>query len=98
MKVLKPKYIILDELDSGLDIDSLRIVCENINDYMKKNKKASLLIITHYPRILEYLKPDYVHILKDGSIQKSGDMSLALEVEKDGYTGINIVSGDEDNE
>ena len=98
MKVLKPKYIILDELDSGLDVDSLRIVCENINDYMKDNKEASLLIITHYPRILEYLKPDYVHILKDGKIQKSGDMSLALEVEKDGYAGINVVSGDEDNE
>ena len=66
MKFLKPKYIILDELDSGLDVDSLRIVCENIKDYMKENKEASLLIITHYPRILEYLKPDYVHILKDG--------------------------------
>ena len=88
LKVLKPKYIILDEIDSGLDVDSLRIVCENINDYMKENKEASLLIITHYPRILEYLKPDYVHILKDGKIQKSGDISLALEVEKEGYTNI----------
>lgn len=88
LKVLKPKYIILDEIDSGLDVDSLRIVCENINDYMKNNKEASLLIITHYPRILEYLKPDYVHILKDGKIRKSGDISLALEIEKEGYTSI----------
>ncbi len=92
LKVLKPKYIILDEIDSGLDVDSLRIVCKNIKQYMKENKDASLLIITHYPRILEYLKPDYVHILKDGKIRKSGDISLALEVEKEGYTGINVMS------
>lgn len=98
LKILKPKYIILDEIDSGLDVDSLRIVCENINQYMKENKNASLLIITHYPRILEYLKPDYVHILKDGKIRKSGDISLALEVEKEGYTGINVISEDKDNE
>ena len=94
MKFLKPKYIILDELDSGLDVDSLRIVCENINQYMKENKEASLLIITHYPRILEYLKPDYVHILKDGTIQKSGGMELALEIEKEGYSNV----GDEKHE
>ena len=92
LEVLKPKYIILDEIDSGLDVDSLRIVCKNIKQYMKENKDASLLIITHYPRILEYLKPDYVHILKDGKIRKSGDISLALEVEKEGYTGINVMS------
>jgi Fe-S cluster assembly ATP-binding protein len=94
MKFLKPKMIILDELDSGLDVDSLRVVCENINDYMKENKKTSLLIITHYPRILEYLKPNYVHILKDGSIQKSGGMELALEIEKNGYSNL----GDESHE
>ena len=88
MKFLKPKIIILDELDSGLDVDSLRIVCDNINQYMKDNKKTSLLIITHYPRILEYLKPDYVHILKDGMIQKSGGMKLALEIEKNGYSNV----------
>ena len=88
LKVLKPKYIILDEINSGLDVDSLRIVCDNIKEYMKENKEASLLIITHYPRILEYLKPDYVHILKDGKIRKSGDISLALEIEKEGYAGI----------
>ena len=96
MKLLKPKYIILDELDSGLDVDSLRIVCDNIKKYLADNKDSSLLIITHYPRILEYLKPDsdYVHILKDGKIQKSGGIDLALEIEKNGYNGINVISGD----
>ena len=89
MKFLRPKYIILDELDSGLDVDSLKIVCKNINEYLRENKDSSLLIITHYPRILEYISPDYVHILKDGSIVKTGDSSLAFEVEKSGYTGIN---------
>lgn len=89
MKFLKPKYIILDELDSGLDVDSLKIVCKNINEYLRENKDSSLLIITHYPRILEYISPDFVHILKDGSIVKTGDSSLAFEVEKNGYTGIN---------
>ena len=98
MKFLKPNYIILDELDSGLDVDSLKIVCDNINDYLKENKEASLLIITHYPRILEYLKPDYVHILKDGNIQKTGDMSLALEIEKNGYTSINTMIGTDSDE
>ncbi len=95
MKFLKPKYIILDELDSGLDVDSLRIVCENIRKYMDDNKDASLLIITHYPRILEYLKPDYVHILKDGFIQHTGDINLAFDVEKNGYSSINNLSGDD---
>ena len=89
MKFLKPKYIILDELDSGLDVDSLKIVCKNINEYLRENNDSSLLIITHYPRILEYINPDYVHILKDGNIIKTGDASLAFEIEKLGYTGIN---------
>ena len=85
LKLLKPKFIILDELDSGLDVDSLKIVSKNINNYLKENKDCSVLIITHYPRILEYIKPDYVHILKDGNIKKTGDMKLALEIEKNGY-------------
>ena len=85
LKFLKPKFIILDELDSGLDVDSLRIVCKNINDYINDNPDVSVLIITHYPRILEYIKPDFVHILMDGKIQKTGDFNLALEIEKDGY-------------
>lgn len=85
LKLLKPKFIILDELDSGLDVDSLKIVSKNINNYLKDNKDCAILIITHYPRILEYIKPDYVHILKDGNIKKTGDMKLALEIEKNGY-------------
>lgn len=89
LKMLKPKFIILDELDSGLDVDSLNVACININNYIKENKNTSVLIITHYPRILEYIKPDYVHILGDGHIVKTGDFSLAKEIEKDGYTGIN---------
>ena len=85
LKVLKPKFIILDELDSGLDVDSLKVICKNINKYLKENKDVSLLIITHYPRILEYIKPDYVHILKDGTIVKTGTLDLAFEVDKNGY-------------
>ena len=88
LKVLKPKFIILDELDSGLDVDSLRIVCENINTYVAENPETSILIITHYPRILEYIKPDYVHVMVDGKIQKTGNIDLAFTVEKDGYVGI----------
>ncbi len=88
LKVLKPKLIILDELDSGLDVDSLRVVCENINVYIEENPETSILIITHYPRILEYIKPDFVHVMVDGKIQKTGTIDLAFEVEKDGYVGI----------
>ena len=88
LKMLKPKFIILDELDSGLDIDSLRVVCKNINSYIKDNPKTSLLIITHYHRILSYIKPDYVHILKDGNIKKTGDYKLVEEIEKNGYKTI----------
>ena len=98
MKMLNPKMILLDELDSGLDVDSLKIVCENINSYLEENKKASLLIITHYPKILEYIKPNFVHILKDGKIVKTGDYQLALDVEKNGYRGIKELSGDESSE
>ena len=89
MKMLKPKFIILDELDSGLDVDSLKIVCKNINDYINKNKDTSILMITHYEKIFEYIRPNYVHILKDGKIIKSGDISLANEVFKTGYKNIN---------
>lgn len=92
IKTLKPKFIILDEIDSGLDVDSLKIVCKNLNSYLKENKDASLLIITHYPRILEYIKPDYVHIMNNGHIVKTGDFKLALEIEKNGYNSINEVS------
>ena len=88
LKVLKPKFIILDELDSGLDVDSLRVVCKNINDYIEEYPETSILIITHYPRILEYIKPDFVHVMVDGKIQKTGNIDLAFNVEKDGYVGI----------
>lgn len=93
IKMLKPKFIILDEIDSGLDVDSLKIVCENINSYLKENKEVSVLIITHYPRILEYIKPDYVHIMNNGTIEKTGNIDLAFETEKNGYLSINEVSG-----
>ena len=88
MLFLKPKFIILDELDSGLDVDSLRIVCSNINDYLKENKDVSVLIITHYTRVLEYIKPDFVHVLLNGKIQKTGSYELAKEIEKNGYSMI----------
>lgn len=88
MLFLKPKFIILDELDSGLDVDSLRIVCENINEYLKENPDTSVLIITHYTRVLEYIKPDYVHVLANGKIQKTGTYELAFEIEKNGYSMI----------
>lgn len=85
LKVLEPKFIILDEIDSGLDVDSLKIVSENINDYIKEHKDTSILIITHYPRILEYIKPDFVHVMTDGQIKETGDYNLALEIENKGY-------------
>ena len=86
MRLLKPKLVILDEIDSGLDVDSLKIVALSTLDYIKENKDTSLIIITHYPRILEYIKPDYVHIIKDGKIIKTSDASLAFEIEKEGFS------------
>ncbi len=88
MLFLKPKFIILDELDSGLDVDSLRVVCENINEYLKENPEVSVLIITHYTRVLEYIKPDFVHVLANGKIQRTGNYDLAFEIEKNGYSMI----------
>ena len=85
IKLLKPKFIILDEIDSGLDVDSLKIVAKNIVKYNEENKDIAILIITHLTKILEYIKPDYVHVLGDGHILKTGDYSLALDIEKDGY-------------
>lgn len=82
MLVLEPKYVILDETDSGLDVDALRIVAKGIN---KISQKAGILVITHYQRILHYIKPKYVHILKEGKIIKSGDYKLAEEIEQKGY-------------
>ena len=83
---LNPKFAILDETDSGLDIDALRIVAEGVNKL--RSDKLSGIIITHYQRLLEYLKPDTIHILADGKIVKTGDKSLALLLEEKGYQGI----------
>ena len=80
MSILNPKLSILDETDSGLDIDALKIVSEGVNAL--RNKKNSFLIITHYQRLLNYIKPDFVHVLIDGKIVKSGNCDLALELEK----------------
>jgi Fe-S cluster assembly ATP-binding protein len=86
MSMLSPKMAILDETDSGLDIDALRIVSEGVNKL--RNKENSFLVITHYQRLLNYIKPDFVHIIADGRIVKSGDYSLALELEEKGYEEI----------
>ncbi|MBQ1812458.1 MAG: Fe-S cluster assembly ATPase SufC [Bacilli bacterium] len=84
MKMLKPSLIILDEIDSGVDVDNLKIISKNILKY-KKESNASLLIITHYPHILKYIKPDYVHIMNNGKIVKTGDYNLALSILENGY-------------
>jgi Fe-S cluster assembly ATP-binding protein len=83
MLVLDPEFVILDETDSGLDIDALRIVSKAVNYFKSKDK--SILIITHYQRLLNYIVPDIVHVMVDGKIQKTGDKSLALELEEKGY-------------
>ena len=98
LKVLTPSFIILDELDSGLDVDSLKVVANNINDYLKENKDTSVLIITHYSRVLDLIKPDFVHEMKDGKIVKTGDISLAKQIEKTGFTGVNEVEPSENYE
>ncbi|MFH1461554.1 MAG: Fe-S cluster assembly ATPase SufC [bacterium] len=85
LAVLQPKLAILDEIDSGLDVDALRIVCDGIKKVKELNPQMSLLIITHYPRILNFLEPDFVHILKDGFIVESGDKNLAIHIENEGY-------------
>ena len=85
MKLLKPSFIILDELDSGLDVDSVKIVAKNILQYKKENPDASILIITHLPKLLEYLKPDYVHVLMNGKICETGGYELAMDIEENGY-------------
>jgi Fe-S cluster assembly ATP-binding protein len=89
MTLLEPKLIILDEIDSGLDIDSLRIVADNINNYKNTHPDTAILIITHYQRILDYIKPDFVHIMTCGKIIKTGDYKLALELESHGFDLVN---------
>jgi len=86
MSILNPKLSILDETDSGLDIDALKIVSEGVNAL--RSKESSFLIITHYQRLLEYIKPDFVHVLINGKIVKSGGSELALELEHNGYESL----------
>jgi len=86
MAMLKPKVSILDETDSGLDVDALKIVSEGVN--AQRNNDNGIVVITHYQRLLDYIVPDFVHILSDGVIIKSGGPELALEVEKNGYAGL----------
>ena len=86
MSILNPKLSILDETDSGLDIDALKIVSDGVNSL--RNNQNSFLIITHYQRLLNYIKPDFVHVLKDGKIIKTGGFELALELEKQGYESL----------
>jgi Fe-S cluster assembly ATP-binding protein len=86
MSILNPKLSILDETDSGLDIDALKIVSEGVNAL--RSKESSFLIITHYQRLLEYIKPDFVHVLINGQIVKSGGSELALELESKGYESL----------
>ncbi|WP_299108471.1 Fe-S cluster assembly ATPase SufC [uncultured Tenacibaculum sp.] len=86
MAMLEPKLAILDETDSGLDIDALRIVANGVNKL--KSKDNAVVVITHYQRLLDYIVPDYVHVLHDGKIVKTGDASLALKLEEKGYDWI----------
>jgi Fe-S cluster assembly ATP-binding protein len=87
MGILDPKFAILDETDSGLDIDALRIVGDGINSIMRQPDKA-VLLITHYQRLLDYVKPDFVHVLAGGRIVRSGGPELALELEEQGYEAV----------
>ena len=84
MLLLDPKLVILDEIDSGLDIDALKIICDIINENLNKN--SSLIVITHYPKILQYLKPTFVHIMIQGKIVKTGGVELIEQLEKEGYS------------
>ena len=91
MLMLNPKLAILDETDSGLDIDALRIVAEGVNAF--KNENNGVLVITHYQRLLDYIVPDFVHVLADGKIIKSGGKELALELEEKGYDWVKEEAG-----
>jgi len=86
MITLEPRLAILDETDSGLDIDALKIVAQGVNDYRSPNR--SFILITHYQRILNYMQPDFVHVLMNGKLVKSGNMELAKELEEKGYSWI----------
>ena len=87
MKILNPSFSILDETDSGLDIDALKIIANGVNS--SRDKEKSFLVITHYQRLLDYIKPDFVHILSNGKIVKTGCSELAEQLEKTGYKNFN---------
>ena len=86
MLTLEPNLVILDETDSGLDIDALRVIANGVNKF--RNKNRSFIIITHYQRLLDYIKPDFIHVLIDGKIVKSGGKEIANELESRGYNWI----------
>ena len=91
MKVLEPKIAILDEIDSGLDVDALRIVGENVSSMV--NDSFGCLLITHYQRLLEYIKPDFVHIMINGQIVKTGDKELIKRIDEEGYDWVKTEVG-----
>ena len=85
MAILEPEIAILDETDSGLDIDALSVVANGINQIRKENSKLGVVTITHYQRLLDYLRPDVIHILLDGRIVAQGNIEIAERLERDGY-------------
>jgi Fe-S cluster assembly ATP-binding protein len=93
MAVLAPRYAVLDETDSGLDVDALKHIGESIASLRGKSDPTGLLVITHYPRILRYVKPDVVHVMLDGRIVKTGDAELANHIERGGYDAIRAETG-----
>jgi Fe-S cluster assembly ATP-binding protein len=93
MAVLEPRLAVLDETDSGLDIDALKLVAHGVNTL--RSPERSMIVVTHYQRLLEYIVPDYVHVLADGRIVKSGGKELALQLEKEGYAGLGIADDEE---
>ena len=93
MGVLDPKLAILDETDSGLDIDALKIVADGINKLQQADSERSIVMITHYQRLLDFVEPDFVHVMIDGKIVKSGDKSLALDLEAKGYSWLKDEAG-----
>jgi Fe-S cluster assembly ATP-binding protein len=92
MAILEPKLAILDETDSGLDIDALKLVSEGVNKL--RSPERAIIVVTHYQRLLDYIVPDFVHVLADGRIVKSGDKNLALELEEKGYSWIEQVAAE----
>ncbi len=85
MAILEPHLAVLDETDSGLDVDALKTISTNVNQVMGKREKTGVLLVTHYQRILKHIKPDFVHVMKEGKIVKSGGHELAVQLEEEGY-------------